>query len=305
MTVIIRDPFSPDLTSSGWELHAVGSSTHGTAGRWGDYSGTAAHETYPNTWIAGGHLQEGGSADMHARPHNLWFMREQDDPGGPPFGTPTPTRTPASPTATPTRTPTATVTPTPSPTRAPVGGRGLTLQAGPDGIRLTWLPGQGQTGYVVYRHSAVPAVLPVLGPLPAEATTFLDPTARFLSGAVCYVLIPTGVDPPVISDVLCVVRNTRSPIGGPQQVAIRLDQSSTATLTWSGPLFGGQTGYQLFPLGDTPTAPLLLPGSATSASVAMNGPTCYLLIVLSGTTAIGTGDIVCGIPGAATVARMS
>jgi hypothetical protein len=184
-----------------------------------------------------------------------------------------------------------------------VGGRGLTLQAGPDGVRLTWLPGQGQTGYVVYRHSQVLAVLPLLGPLPAEATSFLDTSARFLNGPACYVLIPTGVNPPVLSDVLCVVLHTRSPVGGPQQVAIRLDQSSTATLTWSAPLLGGQTGYLLYTLGDTLTAPVVLAGSATSASVAMQGPTCFLLIVLSGTTATGNGDIVCGVPGVATVAR--
>ena len=309
MNALIRDSLSPNVVTSGWELHEVGASTHGTAGRWGDYAGAVTHEKYPNTWLAGGHLQEGGSADGDSRPHNLWFMREQDDPGGPAFGTPTPTRTasatPGPPTSTRTPSPTATVTRTPSPTPIPVGGRGFTLQSGSGGIRLSWQPGQGQSGYVIARLGSLPAVLPLAGPLPADATGAQDLTGSLLGGTVCYVLVPTGVTPPVVSDLLCAAPNTHSAVGGPQVVSIRLNQSNTATLGWTAPAFGAPTGYLVYTLGDTLATPMLLSANATGASIPISGATCFLVLALTGTTATGTSDVVCAVPGAATRAASS
>jgi hypothetical protein len=305
MTVIIRDNLSPDVATAGWELHEVGVSTNGTAGRWGDYSGAVAHEKYPNTWIVGGHLQEGGASDFNARPHNVWFMRAGDDPGGPSFGTPTPTRTatatPGTPTATPTRTATPTLTPTPTPTPLPVGGRGFSLQTTSTGVRLSWQPGTRQTGYVIVRFGPQTTVLPAGGPLPANATTFEDPFAKLLGGTVCYVLVPTGVAPAVVSDILCYVPNARSPIGAPESIAVRLDQSSTATVTWTAPTFGTPTNYLVFALGATPTVPTFLPATTTSASIPISGTTCFVVLALTGPTATGISDMVCAVPGVATV----
>ncbi len=58
----------------------MSASTHGTAGRWGDYNGAMTHEKYPTTWLGGGHVQNGGSGNANAQPHNFWFMRERDAP---------------------------------------------------------------------------------------------------------------------------------------------------------------------------------------------------------------------------------
>lgn len=572
MNAIIRDNFSPDVVTSGWELYPVATSTHGTAGRWGDYSGAAPHEKYPNTWLGAGHVQEGGSGNGNSRPHNFWFMREQDDPGGT-FGTPTPTRTPTAtlgsptPTRTPTRTPTvgqpqactvppaaappasrqrsaspkavppaaagsapvaraegtrriiavpdpggepgtprqtgpgwttitcetfeagwptagwttfdnngtangdfcwgasgfqvrfgqksawpasgctngvdpsqffypnnadswmiygpfsladaaaaevhfslwyqlqgtdsifwgasvddltyygievtgaststeppttsgwqdrtlnmanvpqfgsmlgrsqvwiafvfqsdasgfddgpfvddveihklvgaapptATRTPTPpgtgpsaTPTRTPtpptsaIGGRGFTLTRTSSGILLTWQPGTGQTGYLILRLGAAPAVLPVGSPLPAGATSYLDSTSLFLAGTVCYVLLPLGTSPQALSDLLCVVLNTGSATGAPQSFSIRLDQSSVATLGWTAPAGGGQLLYALVPLGPGQT-PIVLPATATSATHTLSGPTCYVLLVATA-GGIRNTDVLCGVPGVSTLA---
>ncbi|HZT06473.1 MAG TPA: hypothetical protein VFC51_05545 [Chloroflexota bacterium] len=117
---LIRDDFSPDVTTSGWEIHQVATSTNGTSGRWGDYTGAVAHDQFPNTWLAVGHVQQGGSANANVKPHNFWFMRERDDPGGVlPTSTPTPTGTilptsTSAPSRTPTQTAAGTLTPLPN-----------------------------------------------------------------------------------------------------------------------------------------------------------------------------------------------
>jgi uncharacterized repeat protein (TIGR02543 family) len=75
---VIRDDFSPNVVTSGWETYSVVTSTQGTAGLWGDFNGATPHELYPNTWLAVGHAQNGGPNDNSSRPHNYWFGRERD-----------------------------------------------------------------------------------------------------------------------------------------------------------------------------------------------------------------------------------
>jgi hypothetical protein len=78
LRAVIRDDFSPDVTTSGWETFSTATSTHGTSGRWGDFNGSVPHEEYPATWLATGHVQNGGSTNSFAVTHNLWFGRERD-----------------------------------------------------------------------------------------------------------------------------------------------------------------------------------------------------------------------------------
>src|SRR5215210_4680996 len=75
---VIRDDFSPDVVTSGWETAAVATSTAGTVGLWGDYNGAMTHEQFPKTWLAVGHVQNGGPNDANSQPHNYWFGRERD-----------------------------------------------------------------------------------------------------------------------------------------------------------------------------------------------------------------------------------
>ncbi len=213
--------------------------------------------------------------------------------GGGPTTTPTPTNTPPAVTSTPTATST--------PVTGGVGGKGLTLRPTASGVLLNWQGGQGQTGYLVARIGSAPAVLPVNGPLPANATSYLDTSAPLLSGLVCYLLVPTGVNPQVVSDLLCAFLNTHSATGAPQNLTISFNQSNVASLSWTGPLGGGQTGYILFPLGGANPAPISLSGLATSASVSTTGVACFMLVALTGATPTGNGDILCGFPGVATI----
>jgi hypothetical protein len=85
---VIRDGYSPDVTTNGWETYALSTSTHGTSSRWGDYNGAVAHEKYPNTWLIAGHMQSGGSGDTntgnnHSKVMNYSIYRAEDDPSLP------------------------------------------------------------------------------------------------------------------------------------------------------------------------------------------------------------------------------
>jgi len=78
MTALVRDDFSADPVTSGWEVYTVAASNSGSAGRYGDYNGTTPHEKYPTTWLAAGHVQIGGSGNGNSVTHNYWFGRERD-----------------------------------------------------------------------------------------------------------------------------------------------------------------------------------------------------------------------------------
>jgi ribosomal protein L35AE/L33A len=85
---LIRDDYSPDVTTNGWETYTLSTSTHGTSSRWGDYNGAVAHEKYPNTWLIAGHMQSGGSGDTntgnnHSKVMNYSIYRAEDDPSLP------------------------------------------------------------------------------------------------------------------------------------------------------------------------------------------------------------------------------
>jgi hypothetical protein len=97
------------------------------------------------------------------------------------------------------------------------------------------------------------------------------------------------------SDILCTLRNTRTPTGAPE-ATLRLNQSNTASLSWSHPAGGGHTGYNVKVLvGSPPSAPL--PPDATGALVPINGLTCFQVEAVGR----GSSDVLCAIPGASTV----
>lgn len=75
---LLRDDFSPNVVTSGWETFAITTGNAGTTGRWGDYNGTMPHEKYPKTWLGTGHTQVGGTANGNSTTHNFWFGRERD-----------------------------------------------------------------------------------------------------------------------------------------------------------------------------------------------------------------------------------
>ncbi len=211
--------------------------------------------------------------------------------GGGPTGTPT---------ATPPGVPTSSPTPTLFIPSGPVGGASFGLSPSAAGSLLTWQGGTGQTGFNILRMGTIPALLPTGGSLPPSATQYLDSnTQGFVGQPFCYVLLPTGTESSFMSDVLCTLANTRSLAGAPQSFTIRLNQSFTASFTWSPPPAGDQTSYLLVKLGELggASAPTTLPATATTATHVMQGPTCYILLALAGNAIRGHSDVVCGVPG--------
>src|SRR5262249_26691082 len=99
---------------------------------------------------------------------------------------------------------------------------------------------------------------------------------------------------------LCAELGLRGSSGVPSGFTLRLNQSTTATLTWTAP--GNQTGYVLLALPlDGSSAPRAqnLAASATSATDTIgNAFTCYMLLVgLRG--GLSNTDLACGLPGTA------
>jgi hypothetical protein len=186
-------------------------------------------------------------------------------------------------------------------TPAGVGGRNLGISTGSP-VELTWDTGNVQTAYRVARLSGgMLTLLPPGPPLPAAATSYVDATA-LANGLHCYAALPLGGGGSLgLSDMLCVIANTRSGTAA-VDYTLRLNQSTTASLSWTAP--GGQTGYVLIamPLTLGPWRVTSLPAGAASATDDTGGvPTCYTLLTLSGSTVTGTTDPLCGVPGVATL----
>jgi hypothetical protein len=213
-------------------------------------------------------------------------------PGGA-LPTPTPTRT---------GTPGAIVSPTATTgAGGTVGGRGFAIQPAPGIVQLTWQDGTAEAGYLLARITGPSlVVLPPGGPLPATATSFVDTAPP--PGLSCYfgaALNPSGSGALGVTDLLCDVPNVRSLFWAPQSLRLQLNQSSVASLVWTGPQGVIYDGYVLVPLGGTP---ITLPASATSQSLSLSGPTCFVLFVTRFGAVVGNSDVVCGVPGVSTLA---
>jgi hypothetical protein len=210
-----------------------------------------------------------------------------------PTSTPTPTRTP---TPTGTLTSTATSPPTATSPAPGLGGKGFGITSGASGVALTWQAGADQTGYRIARvNGSAVAFLPPSGPLGSDATSFADAVPP--AGTDCYVLLVLGPSPPVASDLLCAMAGLHSATGAPEGFTLRLNQSATASLSWSSPPGGGQDAYLLATLGSGVQS---LAGTATSASLTAQGMSCYILVAMQGAKVQGYTDMLCGLPGIST-----
>jgi hypothetical protein len=99
------------------------------------------------------------------------------------------------------------------------------------------------------------------------------------------------------------VPGTRSGEGIPEDFLFEIHQSRLAFFSWTGTA-GSQNTYVLATLGSPPT-PYPIFGSAGTISLTglwMEGPTCYILLVVAGSRVIGNTDVVCGAPGVARLA---
>lgn len=258
-----------------------------TGRRWGDYFGASPDPTHTNcVWVSGEYAKGAG---------NLWgtFIAQLNftgscstTPGGKGFGISADSG--------------FAITSHIQQARA----RSTAFPPRPPSVGLTWSPGTGQTGYLIVRQgfpSGTATVLPAAAtPLPAATTSYTD-VSTLTETAYCYVLLPVSSTVLGMSDVVCILPNTRAGTSRPGNFTLRLNQSSVASLTWIAP--GGQDGYILVavPLDGTPQTTVSLGAEATGATFnTMGVPACFALVATQG-SAFGNGDVVCGIPGLATL----
>jgi len=176
---------------------------------------------------------------------------------------------------------------------AGIGGKNLSLTTGSNGVQLNWSGGAGQTGYTVLRLGG--GVLSSISTLGASATSFTDGSP--VAGVNCYVLQVAGPNPPQVSDVLC-FNSFHSPVGQPQSLTIRLNQSNNATVTWAPPASGSQDGYLFLTVG---SGLQTLGGSTTSVNVPVSGLSCYVVGATTSGSLSGYTDWVCGLAGFSTL----
>jgi hypothetical protein len=184
-----------------------------------------------------------------------------------------------------------------------LGGRGFALGSGTSGDEMVWTAGAAQTGYVVARFTdAGTTFLPAGSSLPAAATSYTDVTATPGQFS-CYLLVPLGAAGVLgNSDALCSIRGSASGAAGPQQTGIQLNQSTMTTLAWTPP--GGQTGYTVytFPLNGAPASSFTLAAPLRRTMHDTGGvPTCYIVAAMSGAAIAGTSDVLCALPGNASL----
>lgn len=181
-----------------------------------------------------------------------------------------------------------------------IGGKGFALATTPSGaVALTWTGGTVQTGYDLYRIGASGTT--ILGPLATTAVSYTDSSS--LTGQYyCYVLAPlNGTTPLGLSDAYCYLPRTHAGTA-PSNFAVQLNQSATATLTWTAP--GGQSGYTmaLIPLSGGSTTTSTIAGAATSFSANIgSADMCFVLIAQAGATVLGNSDALCALPGITTL----
>lgn len=182
---------------------------------------------------------------------------------------------------------------------------------------LTWNEGTAQSSFWLYRFGIFGGSfekLPAgINPLPFESTSYTDTSSLNPHEIYCYVLTPQDVDQAIlgISDATCIFTNTQSGIIKPENLILRLNQSSTAFLTWQAPS-GGVDGYLLYalPLDGSSIRTKTLSADATNVTDDTKGgngnttpkATCYWLVAIKGDN-YGYSDGLCGIPGVSTLSQ--
>lgn len=181
------------------------------------------------------------------------------------------------------------------------GGKNLKITTGaPD---LTWDTGTAQVAYYILRAPISPSgPIVLLGPEAPAVTSFDDATVP--PGTFnCYIVAPVdSVGLLGLSDLLCAQSGFAGGSAMPGGFTLGLNQTATATLSWTAPA-GGADGYTLLviPLNGAAVTTVALAGSATSSAQATGGsPACYVLFAVQG-AASGNTNMLCGFPGVATL----
>lgn len=180
-----------------------------------------------------------------------------------------------------------------------LGGRQFTLGAAPGGAaEMTWSAGDAQAGYRIGRLAGgAVTVLPATGPLPPDATGFVD-SAPLAGQTNCYSVaaVDEGGEAMGVSPLLCLRQGSATGAAPPATFTIELPSVSTARLRWSGT--GGETGYVLgIYQGGQPPRYRTFAASTTGTSFNTGlQPICFVLAAVSGSTVTGSSDLLCAAP---------
>jgi uncharacterized repeat protein (TIGR01451 family) len=184
------------------------------------------------------------------------------------------------------------------------GGRGFGLTSEPGGVIASWASAPDQSGYQIgayvidrVTHATRTFALPSL---PADATSSAISLEADPNSIHCFVLVAFDGSYRLLtrSDMLCTIPGYVIGTGAPSDFTIRLNESTSATFSWTAP--GGQTGYVLhaYPMNGNPPYQIDLPTDAGAVTDPTGGiVTCYVLVAKSGDDVIGVTNALCAVPG--------
>ena len=180
-----------------------------------------------------------------------------------------------------------------------VGGTGLGISPDVERNRLSWTGHGDESAYFVARDPSASAVLP------ASSETFTDVAPAPPPTVNCYVLFPFGAgglpDTLGVSDALCARQGFASTVGAPQGFTLRLNQSSTASLSWVNSPGTLGSVMVVIPLDGSPPRYRSLAANTINLTDESGGVlTCYMLVAGTPIGQVNT-DLVCGLPGVSTL----
>jgi glucose/arabinose dehydrogenase len=193
-----------------------------------------------------------------------------------------------------------------------IGGKGFGISTeiiarGPV-VNLSWTGGIAQVTYLILRWDIDNTGVGGTGTLAdTTATAFQDygqPGAPTLN---CYMLFPLnagvfepGAAPLGQSDLLCAQQpNSLAIYPPPTDFTLRLNQSSTASLSWTNAPGTYSLLLVAIPVDGSATRYRQLGFTATTATDDTNGvTTCYILLAGTNAGSTNTSGLVCGVPGA-------
>lgn len=165
-----------------------------------------------------------------------------------------------------------------------IGGNNMAITTG--SVDLAWETGNLQTGYGLLRNA--PGGLTVV-PLGAGATSYSDPALT--SGAYCYLL--AAIDASGLlgtSDLECAVTGLAQG-SVPAAFTLSLNQSATATMTWTA---SGSMSLVRVPLDGSAVTTTFL--GSTASTIQPLGPAGDCFVVVRAAS-FGVSNALCGVPG--------
>jgi len=175
------------------------------------------------------------------------------------------------------------------------GGQLFRLRPSGGSIELSWQAGPPANAYSVARlGSSGLATLPNSGPLPGTASSYSDTAAD--PGLNCYALLSTPLTGGISnSDVLCVALNTHAPAEPLADVTIRLISSNSLAVRLATGCHAQRCAVLVLGSGGMYSS-LDNQNGIEFVGLPVEGPTCFSVLSLAGSSVVGNTDIMCAVP---------